>query len=249
VQYPNNSKWGIAEAARNQYDRIRFTIRKTTDGYYFLCHNTTINATARNMDGTVISETVSSEGKTLAELNEYDWGIQYGEKFAGMQVPMLEDALYYASLYNLGVTFEISSPIVEADYENLFNLAVKYGLIENLILVKYDTDLYDYFKARNKKVSYWWGGTFAEFELAKDTLKDYLTGENRVYIYNTPYTDYPSTEYLQAIVSNGFTPHFSNIFNENDFIETVKKGIVLIDVANVAFVKSTLRKYADSLID
>lgn len=248
VYYPNNSKWGIAEAARNQYDRIRFTIRKTTDGVFFLCHNNTINSVARNRDGSAISGSVSSEGRTLAELNNYDWGILYGEKFAGMTVPLLEDALYYSALFNLGVTFEINSDLAETDYPILFNLAAKYGLLDSLILVPFNAGLNDYFKARNKKVNYWWGGTYGAFPSWKETLKNYLTGENSVYIYNNPYDAYPSEEYVKEIWANGFKPHFTNVFNKPEFFRAIGNHMALIDVANVPMVKSTLREYADSLV-
>lgn len=249
IQYPPNTKWGIKAAAQNQYDRIRFTVRKSTDGVFFLCHDNTINNVARNPDGTVISEQVSANGKTIAELNAYDWGILYGTKYAGMGVPLLEDALYYASLYNLGVSMEFNYTPSESDYEDLFNMAAKYGLLENLILVPYLPEMFSYFKERNKKVSYWWGGTYVEFQSIKDSLKQFLTGENRVYIYNTPYTEFPSEEYHNAILANGFTPHYSYVFNHTQFINAVEHSMLLIDIANISSVKSTLRKYVDSLID
>lgn len=249
VLYPNNTKYGIKEAARNQYDRIRFTIRKTTDGVFFLCHNNTINSVARNKDGSLITEDVPSTGKTLEELNAYDWGILYGEKYKGMQVPLLEDAVYYASLYNLAVTYEINFEPTEEDAQKLFSLAAKYGILNSLIIVGWHPILNSYFKDRNKKVSYQWGGYYDTFKAEKETLKTYLTGENNVYIYNFPYTEYPSQAYLEDMYANGFTPHYTDIFNKDEFYESVKKGMVLIDIANVPFVKSTLREYADSLID
>lgn len=249
VLYPNNTKYGIKEAARNQYDRIRFTIRKTTDGVFFLCHNDTINSVARNKDGSIITNNVLSSGITLEELNTYDWGILYGEKYKGMQVPLLEDAVYYASLYNLAVTYEINFEPTEEDAQKLFSLAVKYGILNSLIIVGWYPILNTYFRDRSKKVSFEWGGYYDTFKTQKEMLKTYLTGENNVYIYNYPYNEYPSQEYLEDMCANGFTPHYTDIFNKEEFYESIKKGMVLIDVANVPFIKSTLREYADSLID
>ena len=166
-----------------------------------------------------------------------------------MQVPLLEDAVYYASLYNLAVTYEINFEPTEEDAQKLFSLAAKYGILNSLIIVGWHPILNSYFKDRSKKVSYQWGGYYDTFKAEKETLKTYLTGENNVYIYNFPYTEYPSQEYLEDMCANGFTPHYTDIFNKDEFYESVKKGMVLIDIANVPFVKSTLREYADSLID
>ena len=250
VYYPNQTKWGISEALKNQYDRIRFTVRKTVDEtpVYFLCHNPTINALAMNMDGTPISGDVSSEGKTLNELNSYDWGIKYGDKYAGMQVPLLEDALYYASLYNLGVTLEFNSTMAETDCRAIFKLCSKYGVVDNLILIS-NFIVYNYFKQYSNKISYFWGGTYQDFLSALNSIKSYKSELNNIYICCYPFGSYPSDDYLTAIYENDFIPYHSSSFNVAEFKATLGKGIGLIECANVPFIKEEANKYADERVE
>ena len=249
IYYPNQTKYGILEAAKNQYDRVRFTVRKTTDGYYFLCHNATINALAKNPDGSDISEQVSSTGKTLAELNAYDWGIQYGQKYAGMNVPLLDDALHYASLCNLAVTIEVSFAETEDDVTNMMALCTKYGLINRLIIIKsryFAT--YPYYQAISPKISFFWDGTEAQFDSEIGTIRQLKSGENQIYIMCAPIGDAPSTNFLAKIVKEGFIPYYSLIFNEDQFKYALGQGFGLIESANVPFVKDLARGYVETLI-
>lgn len=252
TRYPNQSKWAIEETARNQYDRIRFSIQKSADGQYFLCHDLTINNLARNPDGSQISETITAANLTIAELNAYDWGIKYGDKFAGMDVPMLADGLYYANLFNLAVTAEFKFQPTQEDVNSLWNLLCKYNCDKNLIInMENGLASMRLFSVKSPYISFGFGGSISWFRSALSALQELKTQYNQIFVliysnFGTPPTD----EEIAEVKSEGFATWYTPIFNESELFDTLgfAKGVDLIECANIPFIKSTVRNYAQSLI-
>ena len=83
--------------------------RVTSDGVFVLLHDATINRTARNADGTTISETLNVADLTYAELQEYDFGIWKGSQYAGTKIPKSEDAFKLFRALNVGVYVDIAT--------------------------------------------------------------------------------------------------------------------------------------------
>lgn len=254
---PPESKWYIKAAAENQYDRVRCTVRKTTDGYYFMCHDDNINNVARNSDGSVISESVSANGKTLAELNQYDWGIKYGAQYAGATVPLLTDFLKYAAIFNLGVTWHSATTDVETDsaLSEQFDLIDKYGLTDNLIVITsngHNFGTMEKILARNPRISYYIGGESEFFanETNVNRIKELQTTFNHIYVQLFPWGTTPTDEFISFAKENNFLLYDSitmseqTLLNENMF----NKGYSLREVNNVKMIKTTIRKWANSLI-
>lgn len=252
VQYPPQTKWAILETARNQYDRIRLSIRKTTDGYYFLCHDTTINFLATNPDGTDISGgLVSPDGKTLSELNYYDWGHRFGSKYDGMNVPMLEDGLYYANLCNLAVTAELKFNPTQSEVNQLWGLFTKYNIDKNLVIDTTDIGTADLFSEKSEYVSFSLGGTIANFRTNLARFKSLKNANNQIYyLLNETLGTPPTDADIAEVKSEGFATWFTPIFNKETLFNTLgfAKGMDVIECANIPFIKSTVREYADSII-
>ena len=254
--YPPYSKWYIQAAAKNQYDRVRFNIRKTTDGYYFLCHDDTINQEARNLDGSAISTSISANGHTLAELNAYDWGIKYGTQYAGAGVPLLDDALKYSSMYNLGVSVEFSSMDgwTNTDTENCLALFDKYSISDNLIVIDpygtYFTFLQK-FVNHNPKISVAVSTTEANFNTQStiDSINALMTGYNDIYVQLSPWGTYPTDTFIEYakthnyILTSTIVMSKADLLNENLF----GYGYTMIEVNNVYRIKDTVREWVDSL--
>lgn len=255
--FPPYTKWYIEAAAQNQYDRVRFNVRKTTEGYFFLCHDDVINTEARNADGSSISSTISAKGRTLEELNSYDWGIKYGNYYAGAKVPMLEDALYYSSLFNLGVTIEVSSldNWTDTDTSNLLWLFDKYGISDNLIIIDPSGNSISFlrkFIAHNKRISIYVGALpeWWSVQTNIDAAKSLLTEYNRVYIAIYPWGTLPTDEFIAMAKENGFTIYSSTSMSQSSLlnINMFNKGFGLIETNNVYAVKDTVRNWASSLV-
>lgn len=255
--YPPESKWYVKSAAQNQYDRVRFTVRKSTDGYWFCCHNTNINDLARNLDGTVISGDVAASGKTLAELNAYDWGIKYGKKYAGFNVPMLEDGLKYASIYNLGVTmhFTLSQYETSENIAELLTMMDKYGITDNAIIISangHNFNTFNMFKAHNPRVSYYFGGEESWWNESSnvDLVKSLQTEYNKLYVQLYPWGTAPTEDFISLAKTNNFVLYDSITMSKSDLlnINTFNKGYGFMEVQNVYMIKDTIRNWVDGLI-
>lgn len=253
--YPPYSKWYIQAAAKNQYDRVRFNIRKTTDGYYFLCHDDTINQEARNSDGTSISSTVNANGQTLATLNSYDWGIKYGAQYAGAGVPLLEDALFYASLYNVSVSVEFASlsDWTDTDTANCLALFDKYGVTDNLIVIDPYGAYFTFLKKfvqHNQRISIFLSATEENFnaDATITGIGEVQTPYNKVYAQLLPWGTSPTNTFIAFAKEHNLVLYNSIVMSKSDLLDddTFSGGFGLIEANNVYMIKDTVRAWADS---
>lgn len=256
TRYPPYSKWYIQAAAHNQYDRVRFNVRKTTDGYFFLCHDNTINSEARNADGSAIGETIQSNGQTLATLNSYDWGIKYGNRYKGAGVPLLEDALKYCALYNLGVSIEhVALPMTDEDIDATLELYDKYGVTDNLMIgetVGNQVEKMKRFVDHNPRISACVGATSDWWTSENiEKVKTLQTPYNKVYVQLFPWRTYPTSEFITMAKSNGFILTCGFCMSKADLLndDMFNHGFGFIEANNVYNIKDTVREWADGLVD
>lgn len=106
---PENTIPAFVEAYNAGFTIMECDSRITKDGVFVLLHDATINRTGRNADGSVISETINVADLTYAELQEYDFGIWKGDKYAGTKIPKTEDALKMFKALDLGVYIDIGT--------------------------------------------------------------------------------------------------------------------------------------------
>lgn len=128
LNVPPQSLISIKEAFKNLYDGYRINICKTSDGYYVLSHNRSINSVAKNSDNSDISTTINIDEHTLAELNEYDYGIRYGKQYAGLKITELSDAVALCAKLGLKLDIEWKYPeMTQGDVEAIYDTIVFNG--------------------------------------------------------------------------------------------------------------------------
>lgn len=242
---PPNSKWSIAMCARNEYDRVRITIRKTSDGEFICCHDTFINNVARNLDGTAISSQIVVADSTLETLDGYDWGIQYGQRYRGFRTPRFADALYYANLFNLGISIEFNWTLTDADVAAIYSILVKYNALRDLIVIGGGSA--QKFPLVDKRINVYVGGVMSDLRLWVNYINEYKTGENKIYVQLYPMGTIPTSEFLTLCAENEWIPYVSNIFSKNDLLSFGWNcGVGLYEAQNVGLIKTTIRKYGES---
>ena len=106
---PENSLLGAFNCRDKGFSAMETDVQSTSDGVFVLLHDPTINRTARNADGTEISENVYIDQITYEQALEYDFGISYDSKFAGTKIPKLEDFLKVCRSIGLDVHLEIKN--------------------------------------------------------------------------------------------------------------------------------------------
>lgn len=106
-------------------------LRKTSDGVFVCIHDDTINDVARNNDGTTISETITVAGHTLAELNQYNYGIKKGYPNRGILT--LEQFLQTCATLNCSPVLELKVWTTTEDVGKICLMVRKYGLQDSFV--------------------------------------------------------------------------------------------------------------------
>ena len=119
---PPNSMLLFEYGYQQGYRFVEADIFITADGIPVLSHDPTINARARNEDGTALAETVTIEDTTYAELLQYDFGLVYSTKYPGTRIATLAQLLDFCR-----------------DHEMLFMADVKRMNRSNAVTIVYNT--------------------------------------------------------------------------------------------------------------
>lgn len=106
-------------------------VRKTSDNVLVCFHDESINSTARNSDGSTISQTINIADHTLAELNAYDYGIYKGYPNEGILT--LNDFLKLCGQINCVPILETKIWLLAEEVNSIVTMVRKYGLQEGFI--------------------------------------------------------------------------------------------------------------------
>lgn len=241
---PPDSYYAIRETAKSGYDAIRFSVYKTTDNDFVAVHDVTINSLAVNPDGTAISERIETGSCSVAELNQYDWGLKYGEQYRGLGVPLLDDCLRYASLYNLSVAIDFKNPSAysQADMSAFMDMLLNRGH-DNAILIRANNTEQAYMVSRSPRISVEHIGDLDSLTSNMERLKALMTGHNHIYWANTGErtTEAISTSYANGFELTGSAETMANLAEDIGF------GVRYEEVAGIKNVKEQLRTYTDAL--
>lgn len=113
-QYPENTEIAFIKAAQEGFKFVETDIRLTSDGIPVLLHDSTINRTGRNVDGTQISQTISIADITYQQALQYDFGIYAGAQFAGQKILSFDKFMGLCRNLGLQVVLEIKLAEVPA---------------------------------------------------------------------------------------------------------------------------------------
>lgn len=95
-EYPENTMSAFVAAVKQGYDYIELDPGYTADHQIVVLHDSTINRTARNKDGTSIDREIKISDITYEEALQYDYGTGFSLKFRGEALPRLIDVLRLA---------------------------------------------------------------------------------------------------------------------------------------------------------
>lgn len=111
----------------------------TSDGVAVCLHDSTINRTARNPDGTAISNTISISDITYEQALEYDFGIWKNAKYAGTKIPTFEQFLLLCKNIGLNPYVEIKTneTYTEEQIHSLMDMAKANGMYERVTWVSF----------------------------------------------------------------------------------------------------------------
>ena len=128
---PENTLPAYELAGKYGYWGAEADVLETSDGYYVLMHDNTVD---RTTDGTgVVSELTLEQIKNLT----VDIGANISN-YPNLKVPTMEEYLQVCKKYNLTPIIEIK---VIANVDNFLEILKKYNVLHSCVIISYDWDL------------------------------------------------------------------------------------------------------------
>lgn len=141
VQAPENTMPAFAAAAEAGYQFVESDVHFTKDGVAVLCHDSTINATARNADGSKIVGVKSIQFMTYEELLQYDFGIAAGEAYRGTRIPTFREWIAFCREADVTPYIELKSSMTTEQVQTLMQLVEEAGMTDRAVWISFTWNL------------------------------------------------------------------------------------------------------------
>lgn len=126
---PENTMAAFKASVDQGYDLIELDPKFTLDNQCVVLHDRTINRTARNAQGEAITDPTPIASLTLEQARSYEYGSWHSPKYAGEQLPLLEEALIFARENSMPLKIDnVIESFTEEQTEILFSLVEKTGM-------------------------------------------------------------------------------------------------------------------------
>lgn len=200
IGIPENTIIAYKFAKEQKFNSIETDVRMTSDHIPVICHDDTINRTARNSDGTTITGDVYVANSTFDELNVYDYGIYKGQQYAGTPLLTFEEVVKFAKFYNIKINIDCKVT-ANSDIDIIYNILRKYGMqfSSRWTVATFTTMRYLLSKNGKLEVAYGaWEPTVANVTSIKSVMNDYPNA----HILADFYTGNMTTEIYEALQEN-----------------------------------------------
>ena len=141
VQAPENTMPAFAAAEEAGYQFLESDVHFTKDGVAVLCHDSTINATARNADGSKIVGVKSIQLMTYEELLQYDFGIAAGEAYRGTRIPTFREWIAFCREADVTPYIELKSRMTTEQVQTLMQLVEEAGMTDRAVWISFTWNL------------------------------------------------------------------------------------------------------------
>jgi glycerophosphoryl diester phosphodiesterase len=180
---PENTLPAFEQAADVGYKYVESDVQFTRDGVAVLCHDSTINRTARNADGSFITVLKFIRDMTFEDLNRYDFGIACGKEYAGTKIPTFSQWLELCNGRGLTPYIEIKQSMTAEQVTELVNMVSDAGMSGKVVWLAFTwyADSLKTISAADPKAEL---GilTYAEDISAVSLGKTLKTGQNKVFL-------------------------------------------------------------------
>lgn len=141
VQAPENTMPAFAAAEEAGYQFLESDVHFTKDGVAVLCHDSTINATARNADGSKIVGVKSIQFMTYEELLQYDFGIAAGEAYRGTRIPTFREWIAFCREADVTPYIELKSRMTTEQVQTLMQLVEEAAMTDRAVWISFTWNL------------------------------------------------------------------------------------------------------------
>lgn len=143
---PENTLIAFQYSKMAGFDCVETDVRFTADGVPVLLHDATINRTARNADGTTLTEDLAIADITYEEALTYDFGIWKNAIFAGQKIPTFEQFIRACRNLGLHPYIELKAG-TEEQIKALNTIVIRNGMQGKVTWVSYSINFLEYVHA------------------------------------------------------------------------------------------------------
>lgn len=145
---PENTLPAYKLSKSNGFYYVETDVAFTSDNVAVLLHDDSINRTARNPDGTSISETINISSITYEQALQYDFGIWKSSDYAGTVIPTLDEFLNLCKSIMLHPYIELKSSgnYTQAQVQSIVDAVEKHGLKGNVTYISFNSTFLTYIK-------------------------------------------------------------------------------------------------------
>ena len=228
---PENTIPAFKMSRERGFAYVETDVEFTSDGVPVLLHDATINRTARNADGSELTETINISDITYAEALTYDFGIWKSEAYAGTKIPTFEEFILLCRNIGLSPVVELKSdPFpTEMQIQELVAIVEKHAMLSKTIWQSFSPTALEYVVRYNATASV----TVISSAASDDAITyatDLKTGKNKVgvNIYYPNITDSFVQSCINADIElNVYTPNSATtIINLNPYVNGVSSDSV-----------------------
>lgn len=139
---PENTLEAYRAARKAGFIYAETDVAFTNDDVPVLLHDSSINRTARNADGSALSSTINIVDITYAQSQNYDFGIWKGAAFAGTKIPKFEDFIKLCRNIGMKPCIELKpNATTTAQVQNLVEIVRSCGMLTNVIWTSFEPAL------------------------------------------------------------------------------------------------------------
>ena len=135
TEAPENTLPAFVLSRKKGFLYVETDIRYTSDGVAVLLHDETINRTARNADGTELTETVYISDITLAQAREYVFCKDMYSEYPTVQIPTFEEFITLCRNIGLHPYVEIKGSTYDASV--LVDIVKGCGMLRNITWISF----------------------------------------------------------------------------------------------------------------
>lgn len=203
TEAPENTIPAYILSKKKGFKYVETDIQFTSDGVAVLLHDFTINRTARNADGTELSNIIYISDITYEQALTYDFGIWKGAEYAGTKIPTLEEFLIVCKKLSLTPMLELKDVVggtywTDARIEYVADMIKKLGMTDHVIPASFAISALEKMKAIFPKMRLILGfeGSYDEtsFNSFVENCVSLQTDDNKV-IASVSYTQMTDTLY------------------------------------------------------
>lgn len=132
---PENTMAAFEAASGEGFRYIESDVRFTKDGVAVLCHDSTINRTARTKDGRRIPTIKLISQMSYEELTQYDFGIAAGEEYAGEVIPTFEKWLLFCRRNNVVPYIELKENMTKREIRKLIDIVAEKNMQNEVVWI------------------------------------------------------------------------------------------------------------------